>query len=213
MPFARPFDSNAAMTMQRAFFLFTVLFALPVAARGGWLADAWHQYAGAGGIAAAGRYAVVFPIAAALPSPRLTPGATNPAVTQADIHETICVPGYTRTIRPAERYTERLKRAGIRRYGYGDRRLRDYEEDHLISLDLGGSPDSPRNLWPEPHHVVGAWGSYTKDRLENRLHSLVCQGRISLVRAQRQIARNWIAAYREYVGPRPDQHRRHRHGD
>ncbi len=166
MPFARPFDSNAAMTMQRAFFLFTVLFALPVAARGGWLADAWYQHTGAGGIVATGRYAVVFPIAAALPSPRLTPGATNPAVTQADIHETICVPGYTRTIRPAERYTERLKRAGIRRYGYGDRRLRDYEEDHLISLELGGSPDSPRNLWPEPHHVVGAWGSYTKDRLE-----------------------------------------------
>ena len=213
MPFLRLFDSNAAMAMQRAFFLLTVLFALPLAARGGWLADAWRQHAGTGRVAPTGRYPVVFPIAAALPNPRLTPGATNPGVTQADIHETICVPGYTRAIRPPERYTERLKRTGIRRYGYGDCRLRDYEEDHLISLELGGSPDSPRNLWPEPHHVVGAWGSYTKDRLENRLHSLVCHGRISLAQAQRQIARNWIAAYKEYVGPLPERHRRHRRGD
>lgn len=68
----------------------------------------------------------------ALPNPRLTPGATNPAVTQADIYSTICARGYTRTIRPAERYTERLKRRQIRAYGYRDRKIWHYEEDHLL---------------------------------------------------------------------------------
>jgi len=103
---------------------------------------------------------------AGLPNPRLTPGALNPDVTQANIDSTICVRGWTRTIRPPERYTERLKRRQIREYGYADRRLSHYEEDHLISLELGGSPTDPRNLWPEPHHVAGGWGSFTKDRLK-----------------------------------------------
>ena len=80
---------------------------------------------------------------------------------------------------------------------------------HLISLELGGSPDNPRNLWPQPHHVIGGWGSYAKDRLENRLHTLVCRGRLPLAQAQREIAGNWIVAYKRYVGaqPRPGRER------
>ena len=139
---------------------------------------------------------VVFPIAAALPDRHLTPGAINPAVTQANIRATICRRGWTRTVRPLERYTEWLKYQQIREYGYRDRRARDYEEDHLIPLELGGAPTSPRNLWPEPHFVAGGWGSYRKDRLENRLHWLVCRGRLRLSTAQRWIATDWIAAYR-----------------
>ena len=73
-----------------------------------------------------------------LPDPALTPGAINPAVTQDDIQSTICTYGWTRTVRPPYRYTERLKREQIREYGYADRRLGHYEEDHLIPLDLGG---------------------------------------------------------------------------
>ena len=69
---------------------------------------------------------------------------------------------------------------------------------HLIPLELGGSPTSPLNLWPEPHRVVGGWGSYRKDRLENRLNHLVCSGRLTLRAAQRAIAANWIAADRRY---------------
>ncbi|WP_226844525.1 hypothetical protein [Acidithiobacillus ferriphilus] len=167
----------------------------------------------AGGVAAEGRYAVAFPLSEAEPNPRLTPGALNPAVTQANIRETICRRGgYTKSIRPPEGYTEKLKREGIRQYGYTYHRLRDYEEDHLISLEIGGSPDSPQNLWPEPHHVIGGWGSYTKDKLENRLHALVCHGQISLATAQHDIATNWIAAYKQYVGPQPDQTRSHHGG-
>jgi hypothetical protein len=159
---------------------------------------------------AEGRYSAVFSLDQARPDPRMTPGALNRAVDQADIRDTICVRGYSTSIRPPEQYTERLKRLGIRRYGYSDHRLRDYEEDHLISLELGGSPTSPHNLWPEPHHVIGGWGSYTKDRLENRLHWLVCRGRLPLAQAQRAIAGNWIAAYERYVGPTPATRRRHR---
>ncbi len=143
----------------------------------------------------------------ALPDPRLTPGALNPSVRQSDIYRTICVRGWTRRVRPPERYTERLKRRQIREYGYRDRWLRDYEEDHLIPLELGGSPASPANLWPEPHHAPGGWGSYAKDRLENRLNHLVCRGRLSLASARRIIAANWVAAYRRFLGPVPDNRR------
>lgn len=187
-----------------ACFLFIAgsLFSAPHA-----LAD---RYSDRGGIADAdGRYGVVFGLDQALPNRRLTPGALNPAVTQGNIRETICVRGYAKSIRPPENYTERLKRRGVRQYLYTDFRLRDYEEDHLVSLELGGSPVSPRNLWPQPHHVIGGWGSYTKDRLEDRLHTLVCRGRLPLDDAQRAIATDWIAAYKRYVGPNPSAGRRH----
>lgn len=138
-----------------------------------------------------------------LPNAALTPGALNPAVTPDDLYSTICRRGWTRTIRPPERYTERLKGAQIRQYGYANRRLGHYEEDHLVSLELGGSPTSPANLWPEPHTVPGGWGSYTKDRLENRLNHLVCEHQLSLASAQSMIANNWIAAYRQYIGDTP----------
>lgn len=150
-----------------------------------------------------GRYSALLPATAALPNPRMTPGARDPRVTQANIHQTICVRGYTRTVRPPEAYTEALKRHQIAEYGYADRRLRDYEEDHLISLELGGSPTSPLNLWPEPHHVAGGWGSYAKDRLENRLHSLVCHQKLSLAAAQQMEASDWIDAFKRFLGPVP----------
>jgi hypothetical protein len=135
-----------------------------------------------------------------LPDPELTPGALNLNVTQANIDTTICVRGWTRTVRPSEAYTEQLKRAQIAQYGYADRFLRDYQEDHLIPLELGGSPNDPRNLWPEPHSADGGWGSVVKDRLERRLNQLVCRGVLPLAEAQRAIARDWISAYKRYVG-------------
>ena len=66
----------------------------------------------------------------------MTPGATNPAITQADIGSTICVSGWTATIRPPSSYTTALKRTGIVAYGYTDTNLADCEEDHLISLEI-----------------------------------------------------------------------------
>lgn len=135
-----------------------------------------------------------------LPNPQRTPGAIDPAITQGDIGATICNRDWsTRSIRPPEDYTYRLKRYQLHRWGYRDRRTRDYEEDHLISLELGGAPSSPRNLWPERWR--GACGAHTKDRVENALHRAVCEGRITLRQAQHEIATNWMAAYRQWVGP------------
>ena len=189
-------------------FSLLVLFTVPATGLAG-----WPWYHSAGGVEAEGRYGVVFPAEDARPNPRLTPGAVDPRVTQSDLRDTICRRGgYTKSVRPPEQYTERLKREQIRQYGYTDYRLRDYEEDHLVSLELGGSPNSPRNLWPEPHHVIGGWGSFTKDKLENRLHRMVCHGQIPLAEAQHEIATNWIAAYKRYVGSVPDQRRRHGYG-
>ena len=138
-----------------------------------------------------------------LPISRVTPGAINLAVRQSNIHSTICVSGYTRTIRPSSSYTTGLKRqqlAGAYSF-YHDTYTGDFEEDHLISLELGGSPSDPRNLWPEPY--AGGTGARIKDKIENRLHALVCSGQISLARAQSAIARNWYTAYRRYMSVTP----------
>jgi len=135
-----------------------------------------------------------------LPNPGLTPGATNPQVTQATIHSTICVAGYSASVRPSESYTEALKYRQLDG-GYnlhGDTSARDYEEDHLIPLEVGGSPTSVKNLWPEPR--LTTWGAAKKDALENRMHRLVCNGSVALGVAQRVFASNWIAGYRRYLG-------------
>jgi hypothetical protein len=140
-----------------------------------------------------------------LPDPRCTPGATNPAVSQATIAQTICVPGWSERVRPPESVTEPQKRRELAAYGYYDgRELGRYELDHLIPISLGGATDSLRNLWPEPDYPHVAAGSYDrnpKDRLEYRLYSLVCDRRLSLGAARRQIARDWVASYRRYVAP------------
>jgi hypothetical protein len=81
-----------------------------------------------------------------------TPGAANPDITLDNIHENICNPNWsTKSIRPPVNYTNRLKTEQILEYADADTNPRDYEEDHLIPLELGGSPTDPRNLWPEPY--------------------------------------------------------------
>lgn len=126
------------------------------------------------------------------PDPNCTPGVVNPDVTQDNLAQTICVPGYTKTIRPPASYTSRLKVRQIVEYGYSDTNPADYEEDHLIPLELGGHPTDPRNLWPEPHG--GPTGSASKDRIENALHRLVCSGQLTLEEAQRRITGDWTKA-------------------
>ncbi len=146
---------------------------------------------------------VVVAAGAVLPNPARTPGAINPAVTQASIHSTICVSGWTSTVRPPSSYTTGLKESQLATgYAYhGDTSPADYEEDHLISLELGGSPTSERNLWPEPYHVTD--GARMKDQVENRLHSMVCNGTMPLAKAQQAIASNWYIAYKLYVSAAP----------
>lgn len=132
-----------------------------------------------------------------LPNPHLTPGAIDTSITQANIQDTVCVKGYTKTVRPPAYFTNKLKKSQIREYGYADTNPKDYEEDHLIPLNIGGKPDDPRNLWPEPRN--SQWNAAKKDELEFKLYKLVCKGRVPLVEAQKAYSTDWIAAYEKYV--------------
>jgi hypothetical protein len=126
-------------------------------------------------------------------------------VTQDNIAQTICMKGYTATIRPPASYTTHLKLQQLADplRGYTDQDPKDFEEDHLISLEIGGNPRDPGNLWPE--HWADPDGAKTKDRLENELNRRVCLPKsdpnwISLSEAQTAISTDWIAAYQKYVG-------------
>jgi hypothetical protein len=107
-----------------------------------------------------------------------TPGALDADVTQATLGATVCRRGWTRTVRPPVSYTNALKLRQLREYG-----LRGppsaYQEDHLISLELGGNPTDPRNLWPEPYPRAAA-----VDQVENELNHLLCTGKLTLDQAQ-----------------------------
>lgn len=123
-----------------------------------------------------------------LPDSTCTPGVVDPNVTQANIDQTICVSGYTKTVRPPVEYTDKLKVQQMAEYGFTDS-VSKHEEDHLISLEIGGSPADPHNLWPEPGNSPNP-----KDKVEDFLHTAVCSGRISLADAQKRIATDWTTA-------------------
>ncbi|MGW2491460.1 hypothetical protein ACWCV9_30165 [Streptomyces sp. NPDC001606] len=134
-----------------------------------------------------------------LQDPTCQPGALNSAVTQSTIHSTICVSGYSTSIRPSTSYTNALKVKQIAEYGYSDTNTADYEEDHLIPLSLGGNPTSPQNLWPEPRYDTGSSSATDKDTVEYKLYKAVCAGTIQLAPAQKAIATDWTTAL-EAVG-------------
>ena len=115
-----------------------------------------------------------------LADPVRTPGVLNPDVTQANIRSTICRHGWTDTIRPPVEYTNALKTKQMRQYREVGSRS-DYQEDHLISLELGGNPTDPRNLWPEPYPRAS-----DVDQIENELNSEVCSGQLTLAQAQQR---------------------------
>lgn len=127
-----------------------------------------------------------------MPDPIQTPGAVFAGVTK----EQLCVPGYTAKVRNV---TEATKNQVFANY-HATEPHGNYEVDHLISLELGGSNDLA-NLWPESYS--GTWNARVKDKIENKLHQMVCDGQISVVEAQKEIAGDWIAAYKKYIGPSP----------
>lgn len=131
------------------------------------------------------------------PDPARTPGAANPEITQNNIRENICNPRWsTKSIRPPAGYTNRLKFEQIREYGYADSTRKDYEEDHFIPLELGGSPTDPKNLWPEPFETsIPDGGARYKDKVENYLHIEVCSGSLTLEQAQKEITEDWYRVY------------------
>lgn len=123
------------------------------------------------------------------PNARLTPGVSM-MVTLAQV----CVA----EPQPAEHddLPASVKRNVFERYGMQHVRYRDFEVDHLITRELGGT-NSAENLWPEPYYDT-VWNARVKDQLEVHLRQLVCSGQISLATAQHDLASDWIGAYRKY---------------
>ena len=123
-----------------------------------------------------------------LPDSRMTPGDVLD-VTASDV----CVSGYSGKVRDVP---EAVKKQAYAEYGITSHQPKEYEVDHLISLELGGS-NSLKNLWPESYETQ-PWNAHVKDKLENHLHKLICEGKIDIKTAQREIATDWIAAYKKY---------------
>ncbi len=126
---------------------------------------------------------------AAFPDLRLTPGATS-AVSLQDVCS-----GSAPDNDPA--VPDSLKREVFQEYGLDDAE-ESYEIDFLVTPQLGGAA-SIRNLWPQPA-MKTAWNARAKDELEDRLHFLVCSGKLDLRTAQRELSEDWVAAYKKYFG-------------
>ena len=124
-----------------------------------------------------------------LPNPQLTPGDALD-VTKADV----CTPGYAGKVRDVP---TSVKNQVYREYGITSHPAGAYEVDHLISLELGGS-NSIKNLWPESY--TGAWNAHIKDKLEDKMHQLVCAGSLDMKTAQQEISTDWVSAYTKYLG-------------
>jgi hypothetical protein len=121
----------------------------------------------------------------------------NPDVTPATIRQTICVVGWTASIRPPSSYTSALKVEQLQQIGFADQNPADYEEDHRMPLELGGAPSDPRNLSPEAHSGTPN-NSYTKDTAENLARSWVCNQGADLRQVQTDFIAMWLGPYPTY---------------
>ncbi len=128
---------------------------------------------------------------AVVPNRSLTPGAVRPVTLKE-----ICSSGDD-DLDP--RLPPSIERAVIQEYGLpSSAPERKYQIDYLVNPQLGGTNDI-KNLWPEPYSNA-RWNAQAKDELERHLHRMVCARTIDLAVAQREIATDWIAAYKKYVG-------------
>ena len=127
-------------------------------------------------------------VSGAVPDRSLTPGATRRA-TVSDI----CSNAHEEVVRavPAS-----LRQEVLQKYGIGEVSASDYEIDYLIAPGLGGAEDV-QNLWPQSYRS-SVWNAHVKDALEERLHQMVCAGKLDLPTAQHDISTDWIAAYKKY---------------
>ncbi len=132
------------------------------------------------------------------PDPVKTPGAV---LTQDA--KVICKVGYTKTVRSVP---SRIAKQVFKNYGIDYSRHSEYEVDHLISLELGGSNDIT-NLWPQkyckPAEKKICWGAREKDVVETNLHRRICKGQITISGAQKIIVSDWYAEYRRIKGEQP----------
>ncbi len=132
------------------------------------------------------------------PDPIATPGVVNLSVTQDTIHNTICKPGWSTSVRPPKALTEARKRHAV--LSQKDRTLSHWQWDHFLGIDMGGDPIDIRNQWLEPEH--GICGALVKDQLDRNLPRLICNGIVPLREAQMAVMSDWVAAYNKYrIGP------------
>jgi len=142
------------------------------------------------------------------PDPDRTPGIADKAITEKNYRTVLCADENGNKIhttdekRPTTAYTTGVKVKQLKAWGYTDKVKGHYEEDHLISLELGGDDSDERNLWPQPY--AGTWGAKTKDTLELELGRRICLHRgdtnfLTLAQARKIVAGDWITAYKEYV--------------
>ena len=128
-------------------------------------------------------------------SPALVDAASlNADVTQSTIQQTICIPGYTKQVRPAASFTNGVKNLMLKRDGLDPATSSSYTLDHIIPLAIGGHPRKLDNL-----QLQTSSEAKRKDRIEVKLQCLVCSGQISLERAQREISEDWVTAYHQYA--------------
>jgi hypothetical protein len=123
-----------------------------------------------------------------VPNRSLTPGDTRPVAVRD-----VCLTAHEEVVKDVP---VALRQQVFQEYGIANEDADKYEVDYLITPGLGGLEDI-RNLWPEPNES-SAWNSHVKDALEERLYQMVCSGKLDLPTAQREIAANWLAAYRKY---------------
>jgi hypothetical protein len=133
---------------------------------------------------------------AILPDPDRTPGMIDKRVTSEDMDSTICVPGYTKIVRPPPTYTNHLKAQQMKAWDLPGTAA-DYEEDHRVPLCIGGHPRSPKNLWPQPRS--GQWNAAIKDQLEASVCRAVCHGDMTLEQGQAIfLAPDWTEQYSKF---------------
>ena len=121
--------------------------------------------------------------------PLQDPACTPVAIITTATKDQICQPGYSRSVRNV---LTSEKNQVYAEYGITHHSTGEYEVDHLISLELGGSNDIA-NLWPEAASPKP--GFHEKDMVENYLHDQICSGAMPLKQAQIEIATNWLAVY------------------
>ena len=137
-----------------------------------------------------------------LPDDSRTPGVANPDVTQNNIQSTICLSGWTATVRPPTAETNADKEFQLSEFGYADQTMSDFEEDHRVPLEIGGHPSDRANLWPQ--HYDGDWGARVKDKMETWAKRQICQQGMPLDAARALFTGNWIASFQKYCGQTDD---------
>ena len=140
---------------------------------------------------------LIFVVLLAVTAPLLPDATLTPGAVMTTSESVVC----SRSTSTVRNVPQSEKLAVYKEYGIAEHPTGAYEIDHLISLELGGSNDIA-NLWPQSYQTQ-PWNAHVKDRLENKLHAMVCAGSITLPMAQEAIRTDWIKAYEKYVGPTP----------